>query len=169
MKLGMIRSGCSEDDFNYVKGKGLDFIEVCLNFAKDAEGWLARKDEIKQLSVKHGMPILSCGRWNGDGGPLDATGKVKPYLLDEAKRTISACAELGCPIYHCGCNRVEGMSLFRNYEAAIGWFATLIDFAKPLLTGRTTVLVTHDPRDAEALGGEILRLREQGTGNREQE
>ena len=132
MKLGMIRNGCTDEDFQYVKGKGLDFVEVCLNYAKDAEGWLARKDEIKQLSAKYGLPILSCGRWNGDGGPLDAEGKVKPDLLDEAKRTISACAELGCPVYHCGCNRVEGMSLFRNYEAAINWFATLIDFAKPL-------------------------------------
>ena len=36
-----------------------------------------------------------------------------------------------------------------------------IAFAKPLLKGRTTVLVTHDPRDAEELGGAILRLREQ--------
>ena len=35
-----------------------------------------------------------------------------------------------------------------------------IAFAKPLLKGRTTVLVTHDPRDAEALGGAILRLSE---------
>ena len=96
MKLGMIRNGCTEEDFQYVKGKGLDFVEVCLNYAKDAEGWLARKDEIKQLSAKYGLPILSCGRWNGDGGPLDADGKVKPDLLDEAKRTISACAELGC-------------------------------------------------------------------------
>ncbi len=132
MKLGMIRNGCTDADFEYVKGKGLDFVEVCLNWAKDAREWVARKDEIKALVKKHGLPILSCGRWNGDEWPLDESGKINAAALDEAKATIAACADLGCPVYHCGCNRVEGMSLFRNYEAAIGWFSTLIDYAKPL-------------------------------------
>ena len=45
--------------------------------------------------------------------------------------------------------------------------ARAIDFAKPLLTGRTTVLVTHDPRDAEALGGETLILGKQGLSQNE--
>ena len=132
MKLGMIRNGCTEEDFQYVKGKGLDFVEVCLNYPQDAKNWLARTAEIKKLSDKYGLPVLSCGRWNGDGGPLDAKGKVRPEALREAKQTIRACAKLGCPVYHCGCNRVEGMTLFRNYEAAINWFATLIEFGKPL-------------------------------------
>ena len=38
--------------------------------------------------------------------------------------------------------------------------ARVIDYAKPLLQGRTTILVTHDPRDAEELGGEVLRLNQ---------
>ncbi len=132
MKLGMIKSDCSEESFKYVKGKGLDFIEVCLNYPDDAKAFLARTAEIKKLIAKYDLPVLSCGRWNGDGGPLDAKGKIRPEALREAKKTIQACAKLGCPVYHCGCNRVEGMSLFRNYEAAIGWFGELIDFAAPL-------------------------------------
>lgn len=132
MKLGMIRNGCTDADFRFVKDKGLDFIEVCHNYPADAEGWLARLDEIKALCTKYSLPILSCGRWNGDGGPLDAAGKVRPEAFDEAKRVIEACSALGCPVYNCGCNRIEGMSLFRNYEAAIGWFSSLIEFGRPL-------------------------------------
>lgn len=132
MKLGIIRNRCAEEDFAFVKGKGLDFIEVCLNFAKDSEGWIARKDEIAALIKKYDIPILSCGRWNGDSFPLDDAGNIRQEALDEAKRNIKVCSEIGCPVYHCGCNRVEGMSLFRNYEAAIKWFGTLIDFARPL-------------------------------------
>lgn len=132
MKLGMIKNDCSEAGFQYVKDKGLDFIEVCNNYPQDANNFIARAAELKGRIAKFGLPILSCGRWNGDGGPLDAKGAVKPENLEEAKATIKACAEIGCPVYHCGCNRVEGMSLFRNYEAAIKWFGTLIDFAKPL-------------------------------------
>lgn len=132
MKLGMIKNGCTEKDFEYVKGKGLDFIEVCINYPADAEKWLARTSEISKLISKYDLPILSCGRWNGDGGPLDKNGKIRPEALREAKKTIKACARLGCPVYHCGCNRVEGMSLFRNYETAINWFSTLIEFAEPL-------------------------------------
>ena len=132
MKLGMIKSGCTEADFQYVKDKGLDFIEVCLNYANEAKGWVDRKDEIKALIDKYGLPILSCGRWNGDEWPLDEAGKIRPSALDEAKATIDACAALGCPVYHCGCNRVEGVSLFRNYATAIEWFGTLIDYARPL-------------------------------------
>lgn len=132
MKLGMIRSACDEAAFQYVQGKKLDFIEVCCNYPDDAKYFIRRVDEMKALIAKYGIPVLSCGRWNGDGGPLDEQGKIKPENLEEAKQTIAACAAIGCPVYHCGCNRVEGMSLFRNYESAIQWFGTLIDYAKPM-------------------------------------
>ncbi len=33
-----------------------------------------------------------------------------------------------------------------------------VDFARPLLAGRTTLLVTHDPQDADAFGGAVLEL-----------
>ena len=81
MKLGMIRNGCTDADFEYVKGKGLDFVEVCLNYANEARAWVARKDEIKALVKKHGLPILSCGRWNGDEWPLDESGKINAAAL----------------------------------------------------------------------------------------
>ena len=33
-----------------------------------------------------------------------------------------------------------------------------VDFARPLLAGRTTLLVTHDPQDADAFGGAVLEM-----------
>lgn len=36
--------------------------------------------------------------------------------------------------------------------------ARALAFARPLLAGRTAILVTHDPQDAAALGAEILRM-----------
>ena len=132
MKLGMIRNACDDAAFRYVKGKGLDFIEACCNFPEEAAAFNARREEIKALVARHALPVLSCGRWNGDGGPLDADGRVREDFLAEAKETISTCAAIGCPVYNCGCNRVEGMSLFRNCAAAIEWFGTLLDFAGPL-------------------------------------
>ena len=132
MKLGMIRNACDEAAFQYVKGKNLDFIEVCCNFPEEAKAFNLRRDEIKALVERHGIPVIAAGRWNGDGGPLDADGKIRPEALDEAKETIGTCAAIGCKVYNCGCNRVEGLTLYRNYSAAIEWFGTLIDFARPL-------------------------------------
>lgn len=132
MKLGMIKNDCDAKGFEYVKGKGLEFIELCCNFTPDAQRFITRKDEIKNLIADTGIPILSVGRWNGEGGPLDANGAIKQDLLEEAKNVIKTCSEIGCPVYNCGCNFVEGMSLFRNYEMTIKYFGELIEFAKPL-------------------------------------
>ena len=45
---------------------------------------------------------------------------------------------------------------FKGLDAATRQAA--IDFARPLLAGRTTLLVTHDPEDAAAFSAEIVRL-----------
>ena len=47
---------------------------------------------------------------------------------------------------------------FKGLDA--GTRAAALDFARPLLAGRTALLVTHDPADAEALGTEVFRLDE---------
>ena len=101
MKLGMIRNACDEAAFQYIKEKNLDFIEVCCNYPDDAKAFNARGDEIKALVERHGIPVLSCGRWNGDGGPLDASGKIRPELLAEAKDEFAKAtggAAYECPV-----------------------------------------------------------------------
>ena len=47
---------------------------------------------------------------------------------------------------------------FKGLDAATRGRA--VDFARPLLAGRTALLVTHDPEDAAAFGGEVLALDE---------
>jgi sugar phosphate isomerase/epimerase len=131
MKLGMIKNDCTREGFEYVKSKGLEFIEICCNYSPDVENFISRKDEVKSLIAETGIPILSMGRWNGEGGPIDDKGGIKQDLFAEAKRVIDTCSEIGCPVYNCGCNLVEGLSLFRNYDAAIKYLGQLIDYATP--------------------------------------
>ena len=45
---------------------------------------------------------------------------------------------------------------FKGLDAATR--ARAVDFALPLLAGRTTLLVTHDPEDISDFGGNVLRL-----------
>lgn len=45
---------------------------------------------------------------------------------------------------------------FKGLDAATRQRA--VDFARPLLKGRTVLLVTHDPEDEDLFGGEVLRL-----------
>ena len=45
---------------------------------------------------------------------------------------------------------------FKGLDAATRQAA--VDFARPLLAGRTALLVTHDPEDAAAFSAEVVRL-----------
>ena len=45
---------------------------------------------------------------------------------------------------------------FKGLDAATRLRA--VDFARPLLKGRTVLMVTHDPEDEGLFGGEVLRL-----------
>ena len=130
MKLGIIRNQNDENAFSFVKEKGLSFVELCLNYEPEAAQFIAQADTLKARSEAAGIPFASIGRWNA--APLDEQGKIKPYLLEEAKKTMDAAAKLGSPIYVCGCNWVEGLSLYQNYTAAIRFFGEVLDYAKPL-------------------------------------
>ena len=46
MKFGMIRNAADRAAFEYVQGKGLEFIEVCMNYTKNAEEFIARGGRI---------------------------------------------------------------------------------------------------------------------------
>ena len=63
MKLGMIHQWCGEC-FDYVKGKGLSFIEICRNYDPETEEFIAHADEIKGHVERTGVTIASVGRWN---------------------------------------------------------------------------------------------------------
>ena len=130
MKLGIIRNQNDENAFAFAKEKGLSFVELCLNFEPEAQQFIAQADVLKKRSEEAGIPFASIGRWNAS--PLDEQGKIRPHLLEEAKRTIDAAHALGCPVYVCGATWVEGLSLYQNYTAAIRFFGEVLDYARPL-------------------------------------
>ena len=130
MKLGIIRNQNDAGAFEYVRDHGLSFVELCLNFEDEAQQFINQVDVLKARSEAAGIPFASIGRWNAS--PLDEQGKVKPHLLEEAKRTMDGAKALGCPVYVCGANWVEGLSLYRNYTAAIDFFGQILDYARPL-------------------------------------
>ncbi len=130
MKLGMIRRYDDENAFDYLREKGLDCMELCLNYENEAQGFIEKAPVLLERSKAAGIPFASIGRWNAS--PLDENGKIRPHLLDEAFKTMDAAASLGCPVYVCGCNWVDGLSIYKNYSATVNFFGEILDHARPL-------------------------------------
>lgn len=128
MKLGMI-SSYDRKAFDHVKDLGLDFIEVCCNIDEDSDRFLASVNEVKKNVEETGIKIGSLGRWNltaNRGGVID------PAELNKNMMLLNAAAEVGSPVFVCGCNYDGSVSLYKNYTAAINYFKTLTDEGRRL-------------------------------------
>ena len=126
MKLGIIR-GHDAPAFDYVKGKGLDFIETCCNNDGEARLFTDQTADIKANIARTGIEIASVGRW--------AAKPNKGATFDEAQMEIQyalfdAAVEVGSPVFVCGCNYDGSVSLYKNYGFAIEYFGRLLDRAK---------------------------------------
>ncbi len=126
MKLGII-NGWSEGCFEYVKSKGLDAVEFCVNHNYDSEEFLAKANEIKIYSEKHGIPVGSMGRWGMKR--IDENGNIIPDALQADKNVITAASIIGCPVYNCGVNYTESKGFFDNCVIAVNYLRELIDIA----------------------------------------
>lgn len=127
MKLGII-NGWDEGCFKYVKDKGLDAVEFCVNHNYNSEEFLARAAEIKGYSDKYGIPVGSMGRWGMKR--IDDNGEIIPEALQADKNIIEAASIIGCPVYNCGVNYTESKSFYDNCTIAINYLSVLIEFAK---------------------------------------
>ena len=127
MVLGII-NGWDEGHFKAVQKLGLKAVEYCINHNYDSAAVLARKEEIKANSEKYGVKVGAIGRWGMRR--LDAEGNVIPEALQHDKNLIDLASYLGCPVFNTGCNAVEGKSYYENCQLAIGYFGTLLDYAK---------------------------------------
>lgn len=128
MKLGMI-NGYDRQSFDKTKEFGLDFIEVCCNFDEDSDKFLASVGDVKKNIEETGIKIGSLGRWNlaaNHGGVID------PAELDKNIRLLNAAAEVGSPVFVCGCNYDSSVSLYKNYGAAIDYFTKLVEEGRRL-------------------------------------
>ncbi len=125
MKFGMI-NGFSDKSFDYVKSKGLSFIEICRNYDEDTLKFIDAVDDIKRNIERTGIEIASVGRWNAlpnVGGKLDAD------VYDLMVRTMDAAHAVGAPVFVCGCNQDKEISLLRNFNFAVEYFSRLLEEA----------------------------------------
>ncbi len=127
MKLGII-NGWEEGCFRYVKGKGLEAVEFCVNHNNNAEEFLSRANEIKGYSDKYEIAVGSMGRWGMKR--IDENGEIIPEALQSDKSLIDAASIIGCPVYNCGVNYVDGMDYHANCENAINYLRILIGYAE---------------------------------------
>lgn len=125
MQLGII-GWINEESFSKAKARGLDFIELDVN--NRAEEFLAHVEDIKKYTSDYGMPIAAIGRWGEN--KLGLSGEILEDELALECRLIDAAAELGCPVYMTGCNRVEGISYYENITGAIHYFEKLLAHGK---------------------------------------
>ncbi|MBQ7475421.1 MAG: sugar phosphate isomerase/epimerase [Clostridia bacterium] len=138
MKLGII-DGYTKDRFEYVKGLGLDFIEVCTNFDPESEDFIAAHKEIKSLIKEYDLPILSVGRWNAN---VIENNAIRRETVDMMKKEIEVAADIGSPVFNLGVNRDREQSLLRNFNLAAEYLSEMLEFAKKL--GITLALYNCD-------------------------
>ncbi len=134
MKLGII--GASFPDqygpktFEAVGKLGLDFIEVTCNFDPESEKFIASAKDVRRLVDETGIQIGSVGRWNLEN--VNCGGKIDEAQFDKNIRLLNATAEVGCPVFVCGCNYDGDVSIYKNYGVAIEYFSRLVEEGKKL-------------------------------------
>lgn len=126
MKLGII-NGWSEGCIKYVRDKGLDAVEFCVNHNYDSKDFLSKANEIKSYSEKYGVPVGSMGRWGMKR--IDENGEIIPEALQDDKNIITAASIIGCPVFNCGINYTNSKSYEENCEIAVKYLKLLLDFA----------------------------------------
>lgn len=125
MKLGIIR-GYDEASFQYVKNKGLAFIESCRNSTPESDDFVAHVDDIKANIAKYDIPIASVGRWNPN---VNISGKLDEAEFASIENLLEAAVAVGSPVFVCGINYAEDVSKYRNLCAAVEYFGKLLDRA----------------------------------------
>lgn len=127
MVLGII-NGWEEGHFKAVSKLGLKAVEYCINYNYDSAEVLAKADEIKANSNKYGIKVGAIGRWGMER--IDGDGNIIPEALSHDKNLIDLASKVGCPVFNCGCNAVEGRSFYENCQIAINYFSILLDYAR---------------------------------------
>ncbi|MBQ7637662.1 MAG: sugar phosphate isomerase/epimerase [Clostridia bacterium] len=127
MVLGII-NGWEEGHFKAVNKLGLKAVEFCINHNYDSAEVLAKADDIKRYSDTYEVKVGSIGRWGMER--IDKNGEIIPEALRHDMNLIDLASKVGCPVFNCGCNAVEGKSFDENCQIAIGYFSKLLDYAR---------------------------------------
>lgn len=159
IRLGMI-NGHGAAAFDDVKSRGLEFIECCCNSDEEAAAFTADADGILSNVARTGIPVASVGRWAAKpnrGGKFDAQQMESQYAL------FDAAAGVGSPVFVCGCNYDNSVSLYKNYSFAIEYYGRLLERA----AGTKMKVAAYNcswenficsPREWEVVLGELPKL-----------
>lgn len=126
MKLGIIH-GFGDESFDYVKNRGLEFIELCRNNRKEAADVVNNVENIKSNIARTGIPVASVGRW---AAKANVGGKLDPEEMASLTSLFDAAVAIGSPVFVLGCNYDNDVSMYKNYTVAIELFGTLLERAK---------------------------------------
>ncbi len=136
MRLGRINNNYTKEGFDLTKAQGMDFAEICCNYASDAEKLINAKDDVKAQIERTGIAISCVGRWNHD---LQENGAINEEKLAQYIELMETAVYLGAKTFVCGCNYDDSVSLFTNYKNAIYMFKTLVEKAN----GRIKVAIQN--------------------------
>ena len=158
MRLGRICK-FGDQEFEMVRASGLEFIEICCNNPQETEALISAKEDVKERIKRTGIEISCVGRWNHT---VQQNGKIDAEQAERYVALMETAIELGAKTFVCGCNYDDSISLFRNYENAIGFLRMLIERAD----GRIKVAVQNcnwnnfivSPEHWEVVLGELPEL-----------
>jgi sugar phosphate isomerase/epimerase len=125
MKLGII-TGHDRAGLKWVKDLGLEYGEFDVN-GDDVKYVTDNIKDIKAAMTEYGVGISAVGRWGRDRLNKDLT--VNEKERNDEYDLIDFCEKVGCPVYICGVNYVEGFSYYSNISAAINYIQSLVDYA----------------------------------------
>ncbi|MBQ6906052.1 MAG: sugar phosphate isomerase/epimerase [Clostridia bacterium] len=127
MNLGII-TGHDPAGIKYVRDLGLGYAEFDVNgddisYLTDAD----KSDAVLEAMKKYDVKLGAVGRWGrfriNNDGTISEKERQDEYDL------IDLCRKLGCPVYICGVNYVDGLSYYENITAAINYIQSLIEYA----------------------------------------
>lgn len=136
MRIGIIRNCSDPASYDFVRDKGMSFMEICCNNTEEANNFIEKSVFIKDNLARTGISLSSVGRWNhtlNKGGTADSAEKEVYF------RQLDTAVSLGAKTFVCGFNRDDSVSLYKNLTGAINFFAELIDRAN----GRIKVAVQN--------------------------
>lgn len=159
MRIGRIQNDRSAAAFDAMVAQGLEFVEYCCNNEAESDAFCAAVNEVKEQVARTGIGVSCVGRWNHD---IQAGGIILPEKKQKYFELLDTAVELGAKTFVCGVNLDKGISLYKNYQNAIGFLSELIDRAD----GRIRVAVQNChwnnfldvPRHWDVVLGELPEL-----------
>ena len=127
MTLGMIEYW-SEEGFKHIADLGLHSIELDYNVGNDPDKLVALVPDLKKWIEQYDVKVGAIGRWGSD--KVTADGEIIEEELDNQKKILDVCAEIGCPVFITGVNYNDEKSFDWNCDKAVAFLSQVVAYAK---------------------------------------